>query len=110
MSSHRTPLIPSTLVAVNADGETLGAVGLVAHDPEGLPDRSPWVVGTVVRTDFRARGVGGLLMGHLEKHAGDLGVLWVATQRAAGFYARCGYLLLPSKPSVLCLDLSRPSE
>lgn len=93
--------LPFTLAAKDADGAVVGAVGLVRHDPEGLGDRSPWVVGTVVRPDARSLGVGTALMAELHVRARRFETLWVSTQRAAGFYARCGYEPVAGHPTML---------
>lgn len=93
--------LPFTLVATEADGMVVGAVGVVEHDPEGLHDRGPWVVGTVVTADLRSSGVGSALMAALHDRARPFEALWVSTQEAAGFYARCGYQPLAGHDAIL---------
>src|SRR5205809_5720523 len=57
--------LPVTFVAVAAGGEPLGAVGLGEFDIAERRDRSPWVLGMVVRPDCRGRGIGRLLLSRL---------------------------------------------
>lgn len=75
------------------DGEVVGGVCMAATDPEGMPEHSPWVVGTVVRGALRSSGIGQALMGAVEAWAAGHGVseAWVSTGRAARFYRRCGW-------------------
>ena len=86
--------LPVTFVAVDGSGAAVGAVGLGEFDIEERRDRSPWVLGMVVRRDSRGRGVGRLLLSELERHATASGysTVWVATgDPAVGFYRRCGW-------------------
>jgi GNAT superfamily N-acetyltransferase len=86
--------LPVTYVAVAGDIGLVGAVGLGQFDIPERQDRSPWVLGLVVRPDRRTTGIGRLLLQRLERHALDLGYsdLWVANEGpAVEFYKRCGY-------------------
>jgi GNAT superfamily N-acetyltransferase len=85
--------LPVTFVAVDERGEAIGAVGLGRFDIEERRDRSPWVLGMIVRSDRRGTGVGRRLMSRLERFAADRGhtQVWVATGPAAAFYERCGW-------------------
>ena len=90
--------LPITLVAIDSAGRALGAVALGAADPElndgERGDRSPWLLGLVVRQQDRRRGIGGLLVSKLERLAADLGYrqVWVATGgEAVEFYRQCGW-------------------
>jgi GNAT superfamily N-acetyltransferase len=76
-------------------------VALGAADPElndgERGDRSPWLLGLVVRQQDRRRGIGGLLVSKLERLAADLGYrqVWVATGgEAVEFYRRAGGVML----------------
>jgi GNAT superfamily N-acetyltransferase len=85
--------LPMTWVASDQSG-ALGAVGLGRFDIEERRDRSPWLLGMIVRPDRRGSGIGRLLLTHLEDWAYRHGYqeLWVATGGAAvGFYERCGW-------------------
>jgi GNAT superfamily N-acetyltransferase len=87
--------LPVTWVASDDSG-ALGAVGLGQFDIEERRDRSPWVLGMIVRRDRRGTGLGRLLLENIERWAGDQGhqQLWVATGRpAVNFYQRCGWQL-----------------
>ncbi len=84
--------LPITFVAVDESG-AIGAVGLGQFDIEERRDRSPWILGMVVRPDQRRAGVGRALLERVEAWAVDRGVThaWVATGRAAPFYRDCGW-------------------
>jgi GNAT superfamily N-acetyltransferase len=85
--------LPMTWVASDQSG-ALGVVGLGQFDIEERRDRSPWVLGMIVRPDRRGTGIGRLLLAHLERWARQQGYeqLWVATGGAAvDFYQRCGW-------------------
>ncbi|WP_220448082.1 GNAT family N-acetyltransferase [Nonomuraea diastatica] len=73
--------LPVTFVAVDEAGDVLGGVGLAPYDLEECRDRSPWIIGMIVRADLRGRGVGQALVDHLERWAVGRGVerMWVAT-------------------------------
>jgi len=84
--------LPMTWVASDQSG-ALGVVGLGQFDIEERRDRSPWVLGMIVRPDRRGAGIGRLLLAHLERWAHQQGYeqLWVATGAAVDFYQRCGW-------------------
>lgn len=86
-------LLPVTFVAVDDHDEAVGAVGLGEYDLEERQDVSPWIMGMIVRADRRGEGIGRALMAPLEAWAAAHGIAqaWVATQRAEGFYRRCGW-------------------
>lgn len=94
----RSGELPMTLVAIDVAGEAAGAAGLDRVDDELSPaeraGRTPWIVGMVVRTENRRRGVGRQLLESLQDVAASLGHprTWVATgDEAIGFYQRCGW-------------------
>src|SRR5262245_40139092 len=61
--------LPVTWVAIDAGGDALGAVGLAEYDIDERRDRSPWLVGMVVRAERRNEGIGGRLVAELEAWA-----------------------------------------
>ena len=86
--------LPVTWVAFDKRGDALGAVGLAEYDIEERRDRSPWLIGMIVRADRRGTGIGGLLVAQLEAWAGThrYEQVWVATGgRAVDFYRKCGW-------------------
>ena len=88
--------LPVTWVAIDGVGEALGAVGLGEFDREERRDRSPWVLGMIVQADCCGRGIGRLLLSHLEAWAVVRGYaqVWVANKGPAiGFYQACGWEL-----------------
>jgi GNAT superfamily N-acetyltransferase len=97
--------VPVTFVAIDAAGDAVGAVGLGMFDPAEREDRSPWVLGMIVRPDLRGRGIGRLLLEVLGTWAAEHGYprVWVATgDPAVGFYRACGWSLVET--------FDRPSE
>ncbi len=86
--------LPVTFVAVDAAGETVGAIGLDTYDLEDRHDTTPWVTGMIVRRDRRGDGVGRTLLRQLEQWAVDHGIdqVWVGTGQAEGFYRRCSWI------------------
>jgi GNAT superfamily N-acetyltransferase len=91
--------LPVTYVAIGGRDELLGAVGLGEFDIEERQDRSPWILGLIVRADRRRAGIGRLLLSRIEQHAAEQGfqTIWVANEgRALGFYKRCGYVQIES--------------
>ena len=88
--------IPITWVAIDNQGQPVGAVGLGAFDIEERHDRSPWVLGMIVAAQYRGAGIGGQLLRTLEVWGQPRGYshVWVATgDRAVGFYQKCGWKL-----------------
>lgn len=87
--------VPVAFLALGDRDEVLGGVGLHQFDIEERRDRSPWIVGTIVRADQRGAGIGQALMARLEAWAVSAGIeqVWVGTEtaRAVAFYRHCGY-------------------
>ena len=86
--------IPIAFIAVDDRDDVLGGMGVEQFDLEERRDRSPWVVGVIVRPDHRSRGIGQAVMAHLSAWAVEVGIpqLWVATGgRAIQFYQQCGF-------------------
>jgi GNAT superfamily N-acetyltransferase len=106
--------LPVTWVAVDDADEAVGAVGLGEFDIPERRDRSPWVLGMIVRPVSRGQGVGRLLLSRLELFAAGQGYsqVWVATGGpAVGFYQRCGWEeverlpLTPDDPTTILTKL-----
>src|SRR5215467_7638334 len=77
----RRECVPVAFVAVGDDGTVLGGVGMHEYDLDERRDRSPWVVGTIVRPDRRGQCIGQALMARLQAWAAEAGIeqVWVAT-------------------------------
>jgi GNAT superfamily N-acetyltransferase len=88
--------LPVTFVAHNAAAEVLGAVGLDTYDLDERRETSPWVTGMIVRRGDRMKGVGRILLQHLERWAAQRGIgeAWVGTDLARNFYEHCGWTQL----------------
>ena len=85
--------LPITWVASDSSG-ALGAVGLGQFDIDERHDRSPWLLGMIVRPDRRGSGLGRLLLNSLESWASEheYEQLWAANEGpAVVFYQRCGW-------------------
>ena len=61
--------LPITWVAIDLHDQAVGAVGLGQFDIEERRDRSSWVLGMIVATQSRSRGIGSKLMQTLETWA-----------------------------------------
>jgi GNAT superfamily N-acetyltransferase len=89
--------LPVTLVAMDLDGQAIGAVTLGPHDDApgvSCGERAPWVVRMVVRPGERMCGVGRLMMTAVEDLARQHGHdrMWVAAaDDDADFYRHCGW-------------------
>jgi GNAT superfamily N-acetyltransferase len=100
---HRTH-VPIAVLALGPGGVVLGGVGMHEFDLEERRDRSPWIVGMIVRPERRGEGIGQALIASLETWAAAMGTpqVWVATEtasRAVAFYQRCGYTRLEDLPA-----------
>lgn len=85
---------PTTLIAVDHDGELLGSVSLVDEDaPELAATGDAWLASLYVRPEQRGQGIGAALVRALVAHAAGLGIvrLWLFTPEHAAFYARLGW-------------------
>jgi GNAT superfamily N-acetyltransferase len=88
--------LPISWVAIDPGSQAIGAVGLGQFDVEERRDRSPWVLGMIVKEQYRGLGIGSKLMKALEVWAYHHGYTqaWVATGgRAVHFYQKCGWTL-----------------
>jgi N-acetylglutamate synthase-like GNAT family acetyltransferase len=85
--------IPTGLVAV-ANGRVIGTVAL--KEQELQLQYSPWLAGLFVRSEFRGRGVGQMLVRAAEKTAAALGVqeLFLYTPQSQAFYEGLGWRVL----------------
>jgi GNAT superfamily N-acetyltransferase len=101
--------LPVSWVAVDDTGAALGAVALGPSDVAARPELVPSVWGMVVRPDARRRGVGAMLLRHLEQFAVEQGhtAVWVSTgSPAVGFYERCGWRRTEEMPGATLLRKS----
>jgi GNAT superfamily N-acetyltransferase len=96
--------VPIAFLALGAHDEVLGGVGLHQFDLEERRDRSPWIVGAIVRADRRGAGIGQALIAQLEAWAITVALeqIWVCTETAGSavaFYQRCGYVSVEELPA-----------
>lgn len=87
--------LPITWVAVDGDGDAVGAAALLAgSDLEGRPELAPSLGGVIIDPRRRRMGVGALLLSAIDEWARGRGIsrLWVVTgEDAVDFYRRCGW-------------------
>jgi N-acetylglutamate synthase-like GNAT family acetyltransferase len=92
--------LPVTFVAVEESGAAAGAVALGQYEPDERRDRSPWIMGMIVRPDLRGLAIGRLLLQTLTTSAAaehGYQQFWVATGNdALGFYQACGWTAVES--------------
>lgn len=92
--------LPVTLVAIETSGQAAGAVALGEFEPDEIRDRSPWIMGMIVRPELRGRGIGRLLLQSLMAWAAaehGYQQFWVATgDEAVDFYQACGWTVTES--------------
>jgi GNAT superfamily N-acetyltransferase len=87
--------LPVTFVAIDSSGQAAGAVALGEFEPDEIRDRSPWIMGMIVRPELRGRGIGRLVLQTLMAWAAaehGYQQFWVATgDEAVDFYQSCGW-------------------
>ena len=87
-----TDSIPLTVVALEKE-KVIGSACLVHNDMKTHPELAPWVASVFVRTEYRRRGVGTVLMNRLDAEAYCLGVhkLYLFTPDMQVFYSGLGW-------------------
>lgn len=85
-------LLPIQFVALE-DENTIGTVSLVENDLTVRPEYAPWLASLVVKSDYRSRGVGQLLLEETKKMAKSLGYqeLYLRTETASEYYKKNGW-------------------
>src|SRR5690606_35734054 len=95
LRAHDRPAtVPSTLVALDGDGEWLGSVSLLAEDHPDIPQYSPWLASLYVRPEARGNGTGRALVARAVAEAAALGIgtLYLyCTPAVAGWYLGLGW-------------------
>jgi GNAT superfamily N-acetyltransferase len=97
LDSHlRSPLCPTTLVALDASGAVAGSVSLVIEDAPEFADLSPWLASLYVVPAQRGRGLGRVLVGAMLAHARNVGIeyLHLFTPDHRDWYQRLGWSAL----------------
>jgi predicted N-acetyltransferase YhbS len=84
--------LPITYVAIE-NNECIGTVSLFVNDLTTRIDLSPWLASLVVRLDYRNKGVGEKLIGHVLKEAKSLGYkkLYLKNENKGSYYVKRGW-------------------
>lgn len=87
--------LPIRFVALDGE-EAVGTVSLVENDLTVRPELTPWLASLVVKSDYRSRGVGKLLLEETKKLAKSLGYqeLYLRTETASEYYKKNGWTYL----------------
>jgi N-acetylglutamate synthase-like GNAT family acetyltransferase len=98
--------LPIAWVA-HANGQLLGTAALRVHDLEGHEDLTPWLGGVFVGSQFRHRGIGGVLCATVEEVAQSQGIetLYLFTLDKQEWYLRQGWKVLAP-----CVWHERPGD
>jgi GNAT superfamily N-acetyltransferase len=86
--------LPLTWVALE-QGRLLGSASLVPNDMETRPQLRPWLASVFVLPPARGRGIGSLLVQHIESQARAAGFprIFLFTPDRESFYQRLGWRL-----------------
>lgn len=84
--------VPFVLVA-HQDKKILGTAGLAEHDLETRPAFSPWLVGVLVKPEYRRQGIASDLVSRVVSEAKRLGYsrLYLHTENAQALYEKLGW-------------------
>lgn len=85
--------IPSTFIAITAEGELIGSAALVQEDMDSRPDLGPWLAAVYVKERFRGHGIASALVARCEAEAVKSGVTtwYLYTEFASSLYAKLGW-------------------
>ena len=88
--------VPTTYVALSAQGALLGSVTLVDCDMDTHQELTPWLAGLYVHPDFRAQGIASKLVNHATVKVRDMGYsqLFLHTSSASGLYTGLGWQII----------------
>lgn len=87
--------VPITLL-VMTDQDVVGTISIKAHENATRPGLSPWIGGVYVRSDWRGKGLGKLMMSAAEVEARRLGLqaLHLSATDAQAFYEKLGWQVI----------------
>lgn len=85
--------VPTTVVALDAQGRAVGSAALIAHDLKGDP-RGPWLASVYVVPARRGEGFGKAVVAAIEATAARAGIdlLYLFTPDKTSFYAALGWV------------------
>jgi GNAT superfamily N-acetyltransferase len=103
-----TNVLPLTLVAVDAEGQLVGAGSIKLDEPGTKVGLSPWLGGIYIKQQQRGLGLGAQIVTALERQARALGVsaLYLSADTAEAFYLRLGWQVLERLESLGVRDVA----
>jgi GNAT superfamily N-acetyltransferase len=103
-----THALPLTLVAVDAEGQLIGAGSIKLDEPGTKAGLSPWLGGIYIKQQQRGLGLGAQIVTALELQARALGVtaLYLSADTAEAFYLRLGWQVLERLESLGVRDVA----
>jgi RimJ/RimL family protein N-acetyltransferase len=86
---------PFVLVAYDCD-TLVGSVGMSDHDLGRRPELEPWVIGVLVKPEYRKQGIATVLIQSVLDKAKALGTkrIYLHTEVAQGLYEKLGWTFL----------------
>jgi N-acetylglutamate synthase-like GNAT family acetyltransferase len=85
--------IPFTLIAISKSKELIGFASIVENDMDINRELKPWISGVYIKSEFRNKGMGQILVDKLEEKAKNLGLkkLYLFTFDKEKFYNKLGW-------------------
>ncbi len=99
-----TNRIPLTIITKSGANELLGFASLVSSDMEINNDLTPWISGVFVAPEHRGKGIGRLMINHLEQLARSFGFdkLYLYTFDKEDFYRSLSWEKLKEEKYLNC--------
>jgi GNAT superfamily N-acetyltransferase len=103
-----THQLPLTLVAIDADGQLVGAGSIKLDEPGTKVGLGPWLGGIYIKQPQRGLGIGAQIVTALERQACALGVtaLYLSADTAEAFYLRLGWQVMERLESLGVRDVA----
>lgn len=96
LRSHTARRALSTTIVALDERQPVGSASLLEEDMPAMPPLSPWLASVYVAPEYRARGIGGRLVGRIIEEASAQGVrrLHLFTTSARRYYEPRGWRVL----------------
>lgn len=87
---------PPFVLVAHKDNILIGSAGLSEHDLDRRPDLTPWLIGVLVKPEYRKQGIATDLIQSVLKKANNLGYkrIYLHTEEAHGLYEKLGWIFL----------------